>query len=129
MLQIAEAMMNEGYNPTDILYISFDHPVLKLVSMEKIINIFRVNIASGSNRLLLLLDEIHYAADWSTWVKLYVDFNREYRIIATGSASSLISTDMAESGAGRWVEIRIPTLSYKSMLISWVSKNLKYLKT
>ncbi len=41
-----------------------------------------------------------------------VDHNSHYKIAATGSASPLLTVLGAETGVGRWVDIKIPTLSF-----------------
>lgn len=110
--QLAQEALEEGYRPHEVLYVSFDHPILKLTPLDRILEVFRVNIAAGSANVLLLLDEIHHAQDWSLWLKLTVDRNPRYRVVATGSASTVLGVEGTESGVGRWVEIKIPTLSF-----------------
>jgi len=112
LYQLAQEAMEEGYRPHEVLYVSFDHPILKLTPLDRILEVFRVNIAAGSANVLLLLDEIHYAQDWSVWLKLTVDRNPRYRVVATGSASSVLGIEGTESGVGRWVDVKIPTLSF-----------------
>jgi len=110
--QLAQRLIDEGTPPSQILYVSFDHPILKLTSLDRIIDVFRNNIAGGQDKLCLFFDEIHYAADWNHYFKLLVDTHPSYRILATGSASSVLETEGAESGVGRWTDIKIPTLSF-----------------
>jgi len=45
-----------------------------------------------------------------------VDQNPEYRILATGSATLAARKALAESGAGRWVTVTVPTLSFYEFL-------------
>lgn len=111
-----EALDKKEFAPNEILYVSFDHPILKMSSPDRILGTFVENVASGAKRLLLLLDEIHYADDWASWLKVWVDSNKGCRIIATGSASSALAIDGAESGVGRWATVRVPTLSFYEYL-------------
>lgn len=99
-------------SPKQILYVSFDHPMLKLCSIGEIIEVFQDNIAQDEKSLYLFFDEIQYASDWDAWLKMLYDQNPAYKIMATGSASPVLAAKMTESGVGRWTQIRIPTLSF-----------------
>ena len=59
-----------------------------------------------------MLDEIQYAPQWETEIKLLIDHKSQYRILATGSASVVHRDRLAESGVGRWITVPIPTLSF-----------------
>ncbi|WP_234410395.1 ATP-binding protein [Caldalkalibacillus mannanilyticus] len=95
-----------------ILYISFDHPMLKLCEIGDILEIFENNISQGTEQLYLFFDEIQYASNWDTWLKTLYDQHPSYRIMATGSASPVLASKVSESGVGRWTQIKIPTLSF-----------------
>lgn len=112
LYQVAQAFLHRGVHPARVLYVSFDHPILKLTPLERIIEIFVNNVAGEERELVVLLDEIHYAGDWSLWLKRLVDQRAGMRIAATGSASVDLETGAVESGVGRVVEVRIPTLSF-----------------
>lgn len=116
LYQVADRYLKQGWPPERILYVSFDHPILKLVSLESLVEIFQVNVAAGSPEVLLLLDEIHYASDWAAWLKILVDQHPGYRIVATGSASARLQVEGAESGAGRWTDVQVPPLSFYEYL-------------
>lgn len=111
MYQMMEELI-ENVSSKQILYVSFDHPMLKLSSIGDIISVFENNISLDTNELYLFFDEIQYAPDWDTWLKTLYDQHPEYKILATGSASPIISTKMAESGVGRWTQVKVPTLSF-----------------
>ncbi len=99
-------------SPKQILYVSFDHPMLKLCDIGNILEVFENNISQGSEELFLFFDEIQYASDWDTWLKTLYDQHPSFKIMATGSASPVLATKMSESGVGRWTQIKIPTLSF-----------------
>src|SRR5690606_3153176 len=101
--------------PQDILYATFDHPILKLAGLEQTIRAWgELFPASGTGPRMLFLDEIQFVPDWQTWLKHQVDFQPGLRIAATGSASPL--RDAGESGVGRWETIPLPTLSFGEFL-------------
>ncbi|PWK13049.1 ATP-binding protein [Tumebacillus permanentifrigoris] len=111
MYQTIHDLLEANVPPKNIMYVSFDHPILKLSEMDRIIRIF-INNVSSDEEIYLFLDEIQYAHDWNGWLKTIYDNNPSYKVMATGSASPVLSEKMPESGVGRWVQIRIPTLSF-----------------
>jgi predicted AAA+ superfamily ATPase len=113
--QIIRRLLREGYPAHNVLYATFDHPILKLAGLEQTIRAWGelFPVAPGSPRMLFL-DEIQFVPDWQTWLKHQVDFQSDLRIAATGSASPL--RDAAESGVGRWETIPLPTLSFAEFL-------------
>lgn len=115
MYQTIQDVIESGVSPKNILYVSFDHPLLKISEIDRILRVFINNVALNEH-LYLFLDEIQYAKDWNGWLKTIYDHNPTFRVMATGSASPVLSEKMPESGVGRWVQIRIPTLSFYEYL-------------
>jgi predicted AAA+ superfamily ATPase len=113
--QIIGRLLGEGYPAHNILYATFDHPILKLAGLEQTIRAWSelFPVVPGSPRMLFL-DEIQFVPNWQTWLKHQVDFQSDLRVAATGSASPL--RDAAESGVGRWETIPLPTLSFAEFL-------------
>lgn len=112
MYQTIDDCLKKGVPPKNILYVSFDHPMLKLCDIGRIIEIFQNNLNPDERELYFFFDEIQYAQDWDLWLKMLYDRNPSYRIMATGSASPILAEKAKESGVGRWTTIRIPTLSF-----------------
>lgn len=110
--QIAAAKSDAGEDPRSILYVSLDHPVLRMVSLSEILVLYHSTVYPEGQPVTLLLDEIHYASDWELEIKQIVDHRPNYRILATGSASVVHKHLLAESGVGRWINLSIPTLSF-----------------
>lgn len=111
LYQMIEELLKKGINPKKIIYISFDHPLLKFCTIDEIVTIYQTNV-SMENEVYLFFDEIQYANDWEKWLKVYYDTKRGWRIVATGSASPVLVQGTTESGVGRWSVIKIPTLSF-----------------
>ncbi len=112
LLQIAKALILSGHNPKSIFYVSLDHPLLKLFSMRKILALYSESIHPQGREAFLLFDEVQYAKGWETEIKLLIDHQPNYHILATGSASVVHRERLAESGVGRWITVPIPTLSF-----------------
>jgi len=111
MYQMIESLLRDGVSPNRIVYISFDHPLLKLCRFDVILDVFRQNIYPDDD-VYYFFDEIQYAGDWDAWLKTLYDSNPYCRAVATGSASPILIDKANESGVGRWSTLQIPTLSF-----------------
>ena len=109
--QIIDDLLKSGVKPQRIVFISLDHPLLKLCKLNEVLDSYHSNIY-GDEDCYYFLDEVQYAADWDQWVKTIYDTRPLSRMAATGSASPVLKKKAAESGAGRWTVIQVPTLSF-----------------
>ncbi len=110
-LQAIDELLNQGVPANNILYATFDHPLLKLISLDDLIKLWREFEPEREGVEYLFLDEIQVTKDWQTWVKHQVDFDKRRRIAVTGSATP-IAAENKESGVGRWQTVRLATLSF-----------------
>ncbi len=115
MLQAADALLREGVPSANILYATFDHPILKLAGIDAVLEAWREREPKADGPEYLFLDEAQFIRDWGTWIKHQVDFRKERRIAFTGSAMPLVEVGQ-ESGVGRWHTIRLTTLSFYEYL-------------
>lgn len=113
--QLASELVDSGVPPSQILYLTFDQPLIKLAGLESALRTWREFHPPREGPEYLLLDEIQYSEGWQTWLKHEVDFNPLRRITVTGSSQPL-RTERAESGIGRWHTIQLPTLSFREYL-------------
>ncbi len=109
--QMIESLLKKGVNPQQIVFISLDHPMLKLSAFNEILECYHENIYPNQD-VYYFFDEIQYAQDWDKWLKTIYDIQPETQIVATGSASPALIKGSTESGAGRWSVISVPTLSF-----------------
>ena len=109
--QIIDSLLKSGVGPQRIVFISLDHPLLKLCRLNEILDCYHANIY-GDEDCYYFLDEVQYAADWDQWVKTIYDTRPLSRMAATGSASPVLKKKAAESGAGRWTVVQAPTMSF-----------------
>jgi len=109
--QMIDNLLKSGAKPQQIVFVSLDHPLLKLCKLNDILDCYHVNIY-GDENCYYFLDEVQYATDWDQWVKTIYDTRPLSHMVATGSASPVLKKKAAESGAGRWTVIQIPTLSF-----------------
>ncbi len=109
--QMIEKLLKDGVEPRRIVFISLDHPMLKLSSFQDVLDCYHENIYAEQD-VYYFFDEIQYATDWDKWLKTIYDMQPESNIVATGSASPVLMKGSRESGAGRWTVIEVPTLSF-----------------
>ncbi len=109
--QMIERLLERGISPQKIIFISLDHPMLKLAGVDKVLECYHENIYANQD-VYYFFDEIQYAADWDSWLKVIYDTQPETKVVATGSASPALTKGSQESGVGRWSVIQVPTLSF-----------------
>jgi len=109
--QMIEELLREGVPPQKIVFISMDHPMLKLSQFQDVLDCYHENIYANQD-VYYFFDEIQYTSDWDRWLKIIYDNQPDTSIVATGSASPALIKGSRESGAGRWSIIQIPTLSF-----------------
>lgn len=109
--QMIEALLARGIEPQKIVFISMDHPMLKLSDFNDILECYHENIYADQD-VYYFFDEIQYAQDWDRWLKTIYDTQPDTQVVATGSASPALIKGNQESGAGRWSVIQVPTMSF-----------------
>ncbi|MDR0290995.1 MAG: AAA family ATPase, partial [Treponema sp.] len=119
---IREELAQRGIPPEQILYFNFESMGIAFLREADALYAFIANIARQQQssqrrpkRLYIMLDEVQRIAQWEQAVASFrVDLNCD--IYITGSNSKLLSGNIAELLAGRYVEIRIHPLSFAEHL-------------
>ena len=111
LYQIIDHLIDKGVNPGNILYATFDNPILKLVNAENVLSIYEAMYPITDTRYVFF-DEVQYTDNWELWMKVIYDSRKDIRLIATGSASPVLEKGSADSGTGRWSVLKIPTMSF-----------------
>ena len=111
MYQMIDNLISEGVNPKNILYVSFDNPIVKLVNVETVLSIYE-SLYPVEGLKYIFLDEIQYTEHWELWIKVIYDSRKDIRLTATGSASPILEKVTTDSGTGRWSVLKIPTMSF-----------------
>ncbi|MBR6781145.1 MAG: ATP-binding protein [Clostridia bacterium] len=109
--QLIDHLLQSGISPEKIVFISLDHPMLKLAGLNDVLECYHENVYAKQD-VYYFFDEIQYATDWNAWLKTIYDTQPETKVVATGSASPALIRGSTESGAGRWSIIQVPTLSF-----------------
>ena len=111
LYQIIEKLIDDGVPARNILYVSFDNPIMKMISIEDVLTTYETLYPIEGVRYLFF-DEIQYTANWELWMKVIYDSRKDVRLVATGSASPVLEKGTSDSGAGRWNILKVPTLSF-----------------
>lgn len=111
LYQIMETLLERGVDPKRILFVSLDHPLLKLYNINDILSSYHTNVY-GDEDVYYFFDEVQYATDWDRWLKTIYDTQPFSKAVATGSASPVLVKKASESSVGRWVVLQVPTLSF-----------------
>lgn len=115
LMQAVDDLLKSGVPAANIIYVTFDHPVIKIAGIEAVLSAWREREPKQEGVEYVFLDEAQFVRDWGTWVKHQVDFAKRRRVIFTGSAMPLLEAEQ-ESGVGRWHAIRLTTLSFYEYL-------------
>lgn len=116
LYQLISDLLHEGVNPASILYLTLEHPILKLMSLDELLETYESDVAPAQGKKYVFFDELQYHDDPVAWLKLMVDRYRGWKFVATGSASITFKKKDRESGAGRTVSVEVPTLSFYEYL-------------
>lgn len=110
---IDELIKSKNVLPKNILYLTFDDPLLRLDLFE-IIKIFEKLSGESLNETPLkyiFLDEVHFLPNWASSIKIFYDKKFPLKIFGSGSSASLL-IKQSENLAGRTVEETILPLSF-----------------
>ena len=109
--QMIQSLLEKGIAPQKIVFVSMDHPMLKLGGFNSILECYHENVYAEQD-VYYFFDEVQYAQDWDKWLKTIYDMQPDTQVVATGSASPALMKGNRESGAGRWSVIQVPTMSF-----------------
>lgn len=74
------------------------------------------SLDQGGKKLYILIDEIQYLAEPSSFLKLIADHHRYLKLIVSGSSSFEMKSKFKDSLVGRTVNFEIYPLSFREML-------------
>lgn len=112
--QLIHDAIQDGFDPKAILYAAMDTPVYSGNSLERFLDLFPKD--GGTERRLVIFDEIQYLENWETHLKNLVDNYSNTKFIALGSAAAALKLKSAESGAGRFSDFMLPPLTFYEFL-------------
>lgn len=91
---------------------------------------FNLDLFKKNDKLFILIDEIQYLKDPSSFLKLIADHHKKIKLIVSGSSSFLIKSKFKDILVGRTIDFEIFPLSFEEFLIFKEYKfNLEILKS
>ncbi len=113
LFHLVQELIDAGYNPKKICYLSIENPVYNGISLEKLFELCRkANGDESSKDYYVIFDEIQYLKDWEVHLKTLVDSYHYVKFIASGSAAAALKLKSNESGAGRFTDFILPPLTF-----------------
>lgn len=111
-------LLDSDINAKNILYVSIETPIYTGLTLERILIYFQELFNHERNsKLFIFFDEIQYLRQWEIHLKSLVDSFPNYRFIATGSAAAALRLKSTESGAGRFSDYVLPSLTFAEYLM------------
>lgn len=122
-------LIDQGVDPTNILYLSLETPIYTGLSLEQILGYFQELFSHNrESKLFVFFDEIQYLRNWEVHLKSLVDSYSEYKFVATGSAAAALRLKSTESGAGRFSDYVLPPLTFAEYL-SFIGRENELIET
>lgn len=118
MLKMAEDALKMGFEPTKIVYFSFDE--FRETEIREIMKEYGEMTGNDirEGKYIIMLDEIQKLDDWGDKLKSFYDaYRKNLKIIISGSESLFIRKKSRETLAGRIFEFKIETLTFKEFLV------------
>lgn len=117
LYQVIDEFIRLGKDPTDLLFISLDTPLLHGLSLEDLVQLYQeIFPQKKMGNAVVMFDEVQYLSDWDVHLKVLVDHYKSTRFIASGSAAAALKRKSRESGAGRFTDFMLPPLTFYEYL-------------
>ena len=105
----------KSVNPTNILYLSLDHPRISKFSILEIVEEYRkIHLLNRNEKIFLIFDEVQYVKNWEQEIKALVDLEN-VKIFLSGSANTKIFQNIPFL-TGRYEKIKMNSLDFKEFL-------------
>ena len=76
--QMIDRLLKKGVPPQKILFVSMDHPMLKLSGLNDLLECYHSNVYAEQD-CYYFFDEIQYASDWDKWMKRFMTCSRKQK--------------------------------------------------
>ncbi len=114
LLMFKEYLLNNKVDEKNVIHMNFESAIYDYIKDYKdLYNEIKSKIRNG--KMYILLDEIQNIEKWEKAINsLNIDFDVD--IYITGSNAYLLSSELATLLSGRYIEIKMYTLSFKEFL-------------
>ena len=69
MYQIISELLAQGVKPQNILFFTFDHPVIRMTGIDSLLSIYH-NSISNDEEFWLFVDEVQFDKNWTHYLKI-----------------------------------------------------------
>ena len=111
LFQLIEKLIEDGVPAKNILYVSFDNPLIKMNSAEDILAIYEA-LYRKNGMVYMLLDEVQYSQDCANSLIAIYNKHENIQISATMSITPAFLDNEIANGADFLNVINIPPLSF-----------------
>lgn len=119
MMHHAIAGLIEGEVSKDkVCFINIENPLYLNFHLEQLFGLARQAAGNTDPKgWYVFFDEIQYLKDWEIHLKVLVDSYPHTKFVVSGSAAAALKLKSAESGAGRFTEFMLPSLTFYEYII------------
>lgn len=108
-----ESLLNSEIHPHKIAYLSIENPFFSKISLEQLFKYCMEATGSKNPKgWYIFFDEIQYLKNWEVHLKSLVDSYPNTKFVASGSAAAALKLKSIESGAGRFTDFMLPSLTF-----------------
>ncbi len=117
MYHAIQGLLSKNIDPLKIAFISIETPIYNNIDLERLFSLCRK--ATGKSELdgwYIFFDEIQYLKNWEVHLKSLVDSYPSVRFVVSGSVAAALKLKSNESGAGRFTDFMLPSLTFNEFL-------------
>ena len=118
MLNAIKKLLADGVKAKNILFVNLEDPRfinhLSTDLLQRIKDVY-IEFLDPDEKPYLFLDEIQNIPQWEKWINKEYELKLSHTII-TGSNSSMLSSEIASTLSGRYIQIDVYPLSFKEYL-------------
>ena len=111
MFQTIDELLTSGVRPERILYYTLDEFPNDGISISEVVDTYKKYI-NDADDYYFFIDEAQKDRSWKNYIKKLFDLKKNVRVMITGSASVEIEKESDDSGSGRFLTLKIPTMSF-----------------
>ena len=116
MFQTIDELLSSGVNPEQILFYTLDEFPNDGISIKEVVETYQKYV-NYKDDFYLFIDEAQKDKSWKNYVKKLFDLKKNVRAMITGSASVEIEKESDDSGSGRFLTLKIPTMSFHEFCV------------
>lgn len=111
LFQTIDELLQTGIKPERILFYTLDEFPNDGISIKEVVETYQKYVYD-SDDYYLFVDEAQKDKTWKNYIKMLYDLKKNIRVLITGSASVEIEKASDDSGSGRFLTLKIPTMSF-----------------